>query len=78
MMPIPVAKWSKGAGLQLLACLDCRFKSRWGHGCLSLLSVVCCPVQVSATGRPTDCGVSKRDLETSTMRRLIPTKAVAP
>ena len=34
------------------------------HGCLSVVSVVCCQVEVSATGRslvqrsPTDCGVS--------------------
>jgi hypothetical protein len=33
-----------------------------GHGCLSIVSVVCCQVEVSATGRflvqrsPTDCG----------------------
>jgi hypothetical protein len=25
-----------------LACWDCGFESRWGHGCLSLVSVVCC------------------------------------
>jgi hypothetical protein len=36
---------------------------RW-HECLTLVSVVCCQVKVSATGRslvqssPTDCGVS--------------------
>jgi hypothetical protein len=41
--------------------------------------VVCCQVQVSATGRslvrrsPTDCGVSKCNLETSSMRRPWPT-----
>jgi len=35
-----------------------------GHGCLSVVSVVCCQVEVSATSRslvqssPTDCGVS--------------------
>jgi hypothetical protein len=35
-----------------------------GHGCLSVVSVVCCQVEVSATGwslvqrSPTDCGVS--------------------
>jgi hypothetical protein len=39
--------------------------------CLSLVSVVCCQVQGSATGRslvqrsPTECGVSECDLETS-------------
>jgi hypothetical protein len=36
-----------------------------GHGCLTLVSVVCCQIEVSATGwslvqrSPTDCGVSQ-------------------
>jgi hypothetical protein len=40
-----------------------------GHGCLSVVSVVCCQVEVSATGRslaqrsPTECGVSECDRE---------------
>jgi hypothetical protein len=40
-------------------------KSHRGHGCLSVVSVVCCQVEVSATGwslvqrSPTECGVSK-------------------
>jgi hypothetical protein len=44
---------------------DCEFESRRGHGCLSVVSVVCCQVDVSATSwslvqrSPTDCGVSK-------------------
>jgi hypothetical protein len=35
-----------------------------GHGCVSVVSVVCCQIEVSAAGRsvvqrsPTDCGVS--------------------
>ena len=39
------------------------FESRRGHGCLSVVSVVCCQIEVSATdrsliqGSPTDCGV---------------------
>jgi hypothetical protein len=43
-------------------------KSHRRHGCLSLVSVVCCQVQVSATSwslvqrSPTDCGVSKRSV----------------
>jgi len=43
-----------------------------------------CQVQVPATGRslvqrgPTECGVSKCDLETSAMMRLRPTRAVKP
>jgi hypothetical protein len=41
-------------------------KSRLGHVRLSLVSVVCCQVEVSATSwslfqrSPTDCGVSKK------------------
>jgi hypothetical protein len=41
------------------------FESRRGHGCLSLVSVVCCQVEVSATARSlvqgllTKCGVSE-------------------
>jgi len=45
-----------------------------------VVSVVCCQVEVSATGlslvqrRPTDCGAPKQcDLETSRMRRVWPT-----
>jgi hypothetical protein len=37
----------KGVVLQPLAYWDCRFKSHLGHGCLSLLSVVYCQVEVS-------------------------------
>jgi hypothetical protein len=61
--------------LQLLACWDCGFEYRQGHGCLSLVSVVCCQVEVSATGQsldqksPTECGVSECHRGTSTMRR---------
>ena len=52
-----------------LACWDCRFESRWRHGRLSLVSVLYCQVQVSASGRslverfPTECGVSECDRE---------------
>jgi len=37
----------KGVGLWQLAGWDCGFDSHRGHGCLS---VVCCQVEVSATG----------------------------
>ena len=53
-----------------------------GNGCLSLVSVVCCQIEVCATSRslvqssPTHCGVTGCDLETSRMRR--PTRAVEP
>ena len=45
-------------------CWDCGFESRRGHGCLSLVSVVRCQVEVSASGRslvqrsPTESDVS--------------------
>jgi hypothetical protein len=53
--------------LSLGSAVACGFESRRGHGFLSLVSVVCCRVEVSATGRllvqrsPTDCGVSECD-----------------
>ena len=72
-------------GLRSLAYWDCKFESRRWYECLSLFSVLCvCQVEVSATGRslfqrsPTLCGVSKGDLESSTMRRPTPTRAVEP
>jgi len=63
-LPISVAVRSKGVDLRRLACWNCAFESRRMHGCLSVLSVVCCEVEVSATGRslvqrsPTDCDAS--------------------
>ena len=57
-------------GLQPLACWDCRFESRRGHGFLSVVSVVYLDVEVSASGpslvwrSPTECGVSECDVET--------------
>jgi hypothetical protein len=44
--------------------------------CVSVVSVVCCQVEVSATGRslvqsgPTECGASECDLETSTIKEV--------
>jgi hypothetical protein len=38
--PIPVAAL-------LLACWNCGFTSHQGHDCLSLMSFVCCQVEVS-------------------------------
>jgi len=32
----------EGVGLWLIACWDRRFKSCWGHGCLSLVFIGCC------------------------------------
>ena len=51
-------------GLRLFTCWGCGFESPRGHECLSLVSVVCCQVQVSASGwllvqrSPTVCGLS--------------------
>jgi hypothetical protein len=44
----PSGRAAKGLGLRPLACWDCGFESRQRNGCLSLLSVVCCQVEVSA------------------------------
>jgi len=38
-----------GVGLRPLACWDLGFESQRGHRCLSVVSVVCCQVEVSAT-----------------------------
>jgi hypothetical protein len=40
----------KGVGLRPLACWDCGCESSREHGRLSLASVVCCQVEVCATG----------------------------
>jgi hypothetical protein len=79
-LPIPVAARVQGMGLWPFACWHCRFESHRGHGCLSLVSVVCCQVEVSASGwsllqrSPTKCGVSKCDREASIMRRPWPSR----
>ena len=54
--------------------------SHWGHGCLSLVSIVCCQVEVCASGwsfiqrSPIDCGVSECDNEASIMKRTRSTR----
>jgi len=66
----------------LLACCDFGFESRRGIGCLSIVNVVCCRVEVCANGRslvrrsPTESGVSDCDREASIFRRPWPTRAV--
>ena len=51
-------------GVRILAWWDCGLESRWGYGCLSLVSVGICQVEVPATVRslvrryPTDCDAS--------------------
>jgi hypothetical protein len=67
------SQWPRGVRCRSAAT---RLLGSWvrippGYGCLSLVSVVCCQVEVSATGRslvqriPTECGVSECDRGTS-------------
>ena len=46
------SRWPRGVRLGSVAprCWDCGFESHRGHGCLSVVSVVCCQVEVSASG----------------------------
>jgi hypothetical protein len=50
-------------GLESFTCWNCGFESFQEHGCLSLVGVVCCQVEVTAPGRslvqrsPNDCDV---------------------
>jgi hypothetical protein len=72
-----------GVALRRLACWDCVFEFRRGHGCLSLVNVVWCQVEVSASSLsliqriPTECGGSEFDRETSTKRRPWPTERLS-
>ena len=56
-----------GVGQRPLALYDCGVESRRGHGCLSVVSVVHCELEASASGwslvqrSTTECGVSKLD-----------------
>jgi hypothetical protein len=69
-------RWRRGLrrAPRPLASRDLRFESRREHGCLFAVSVVCCQVEVSASGlslvqrSPTACGVSEYDREASIMR----------
>jgi hypothetical protein len=71
LMADPSGRAIQGVGLRPLAYCDRGFETRRGHGCLSLVSVVCCQVEVSPTGwflvqrSPTECGVSECDRKTS-------------
>jgi hypothetical protein len=66
-------------GLRPLACWNCGFQSRRVHEYLSLVSAVCCQVEVSASvwslvpRSPTKCGVSEYENESSIMRTSWPT-----
>jgi len=45
----PSGSADQGMGLLPLACWDCGFESHRGHGCLSLVNVVCCQVENSVS-----------------------------
>jgi hypothetical protein len=74
-------QWLRGP--RPFACWDCRFESRRGHGCLSVVNVGYCQVEVSASGwspvqrSPTECGVSECD-RGALQRRPRPTEPVEP
>jgi len=61
-MADPSGRAVEGIGLRPFSSWDCWFESR--HACLSLVSVVCSQVEVSASGwslvrrSPTESGVS--------------------
>ena len=71
-------------GLRLLSCWDCAFEYHRWHGCLSLVSDVCCQVEVSGSRlslvqrSPIKCGVSECHHGSSTLRRACPNRADAP
>jgi hypothetical protein len=46
----PNCRAIEGVGLRLFACWDYGFEFRRGYGCLSLVSVVSCQVDVRASG----------------------------
>jgi hypothetical protein len=77
--PIPVAALSK-VRVGGRSYWVCGFESRWGHECLSFVSVVFCQLKVSASGwslvqrSATECGVSEYDREAWIRRRPWPTR----
>ena len=83
LLPITVAAGLRrgSAGTCLLGL---RARIPQGHKCLSLVSVVCCQMEVCASGRSlaqrscTECCVSESDREVTIMRRPTPTRTVEP
>ena len=74
MLPVPVAARSE-ASVCGRSFAENGFEARQGRGCVSVVSVVCCQMEVSASGESlvqrssTECGVSWCDREASTLRR---------
>jgi len=83
---IPVAARCKAflCGRSLAGIVGSNPAGTWMDGCLSLVSVICCRVEVSIAGRslvqrsPNERSVSECDLETSSKRRPRSTKTVKP
>ena len=82
-MPIRTAGRSK-ASVCSAHVLELRIRIASGHGYLSVVSVVCCHVEVSAAARShvrkirTECGVTDCDHRTFTLWRPMSTRAVEP
>jgi hypothetical protein len=72
------SQWQRGLrrGFATARLLGLRVRILRGHGCLSLVNVECCQVEVSASGwslvqgRPTERGVSECNREASKMEAL--------
>jgi hypothetical protein len=73
--PVPVTAPSKASVCGRSLAGNVGSKPSEEHGCLSVVDVVCCQVEVSATGRslvqkgPTECDVSEYDRKVSIMSR---------
>jgi hypothetical protein len=80
------SQWPHGlsGGSAGTCLLGLRVRIPQGHKCLSLVSVVCCQMEVCASGlslvqrSPTECDVSECDREALIMRRPRPTRSVEP
>ena len=81
-MPVPVAARSKACFCIRSPAEILGSNSSGGHGCLSVVSVVCCQVEVCASDRspiqrsPTDCVVSECNHESSIMTSPWPTRGL--
>jgi len=74
------SQWRRGLRRgSALACWDCYFEHGRRHACLSLVSAVCCQVEVCVSGSSfvqmslTECGMSQCEFEASMTRRNRPT-----
>jgi hypothetical protein len=79
---IPVGAWFKAWVCTHLFAASVDYSNPpLGYGCLSLVSVVCCQVELSVTGQSVvllSVVSLKSNLESSTMRRPRPTRTAEP